>query len=77
MFVSDWGVIHFVIIYIGKHSMEKLTGANVPHYAFLYTFQFLTCALHRLNTCLCTKIAQNNSISYVFNFPAYISRVET
>ena len=40
MFVSNRGVIHFVIIYIGKHSLEKLTEANVPHYAFLYIFSF-------------------------------------
>ena len=29
--------------------------ANVCPYAFLYIFQFLTCALHCINTCMCTK----------------------
>ena len=60
IFVSNWGVIHFAIIYIEKHSLEKLAGANLPHYAFLYIFQFFICALHCFNTCMCTKRPQNN-----------------
>ena len=40
IFVSIPEVIHFVIIHIGKHSLAKLPWDNVPHYAFLYTFQF-------------------------------------
>ena len=33
--ISSWEVIHFAIIYIAKHSLEKHTGDNVPHYALL------------------------------------------
>ena len=58
-YISNWGVIYFAIIHIGKHSLEKVSGANVPHYALLYIFKFLTCALHCINTCMCKKIAQN------------------
>ena len=40
IFISNWEVIHFAISYIAKHSLEKHTGAYVPHYAFIYIIQF-------------------------------------